>query len=218
MKATPRPRHPAVRIDRSCAVTLSRRGEASPPPALPSAAARRRFARRRAAGHRAHAHASGARAAFRAARTDQHGDAGAAPAGRRAARLGPAATGAARLAADGAHRRPRGLRRRLSRRDTWAATRVGSPWPTRPEKTTKAQAPSATRALVRRPAIFWCHCRSKPIAEPSSSATVSRSADSPKEARSKTMGLRWPCCGLMTASARTALRPSSAPWLRRRRS
>ena len=97
-------------------VTLSRRGETSPP-ALPSAAARRRLARQRTGGHRAHAHASGARAALRAARADQHGDAGAAPAGRRAARLGPAAAGAARLAADGAHRRPRGLRRRLSRRD-----------------------------------------------------------------------------------------------------
>jgi len=42
----------------------------------------------------------------------------------------------------------------LAQDDAGAETRVGSPWPTMPENTTKPQEPSATSALVRRPAIF----------------------------------------------------------------
>src|ERR1700748_351404 len=56
---------------------------------------------------------------------------------------------------------------------TWAAIRVGSPVPTIAEKTTKPPEPRATSALVLSPAIFWFHCRSNPIADPSASARPS---------------------------------------------
>src|SRR5262249_40636107 len=57
---------------------------------------------------------------------------------------------------------------------TCAATRVGlsSPPGTRPEKTTKLAAPSATSVFVRRPASRLRHCRSNLITEPSPTAAA----------------------------------------------